>query len=311
MVSEAELDSYGENGSRLEAIGTESSPVAEEVRLTRPGPVVLGRGRPGGSARCQGRPLRMRCLATARDKLLRSRWSFEGRDPILRGIGSAARQHRMHTSCSLRAAGGGSVELAGVDLGGGRSGTRQRQAHRRPPPRERPSRRTDRRRRDRLARPRGRDGRRRLRGPLSIPPGRDQREPVLALVNRLLYEMGSEEVEAVNAHLRGALQSAPPRVLGPPDPTVGHLPSSTSSTRSTAIGPATTEPSTWGVRARHSGRPIGGPASSSTTPSRRCGREPRRPALPRREGVRPQIRRRRSGSSTATGSAWVCGRRRS
>ena len=29
MVSEAELDSYGENGSRLEAIGTESSPVAE------------------------------------------------------------------------------------------------------------------------------------------------------------------------------------------------------------------------------------------------------------------------------------------
>jgi transketolase len=29
MVSEAELDSYGENGSRLEAIGTESSPVVD------------------------------------------------------------------------------------------------------------------------------------------------------------------------------------------------------------------------------------------------------------------------------------------
>ena len=103
-----------------------------------------------------------------------------------------------------------------------------------------------------------------------LRPGVHENE-VVAAAQQLLFELGSEHVEAINAVSGDRCNPHPHIVLRPAAAARATRRSSTSSTRSWATGPATTARSTSARDLRPSSTRTSSAASGSTTRSSSCG----------------------------------------
>jgi hypothetical protein len=141
----------------------------------------------------------------------------------------------------------------------------------------------------------------------ALKPGVRENE-IVALANKRLYEMGSDQVEAINA-VSGE-RCNPTRTTSPTGSSVrGSRPSSTSSTPSTDTGRATTARSRWAVRRGPSVTPTPRPANGWTRPSIWCAPASAPTTSPGvARGHRLRVRERDGGlraCSSATG--WASG----
>ena len=136
----------------------------------------------------------------------------------------------------------------------------------------------------------------------------------VGLVSKVLYDLGSEYVEGVNA-ISGERCSPHPhvysdRIVRPGDPR-----SSTSCTATSAIELVTTAASPWAARHLRCATPMSVAGSTWTWRSRRSDQARRQPTSsrcgqPRRSSDSP-MRKRRLPCSTAMASGWPSGRSRS